>query len=148
VARTPIRIERVVRGTNNTLVIFGSNWCSLDYLATFFLVCLLDVSKSSTRQQVIDSNLEWKYTPYLRTHKYLFIIGITMYKQTSFLITGAILVAAIVTVVLYNVNVANAQANMTAGAGKLANMTAGGGNMTKANMTAGPIRSAISNATK
>ena len=49
-----------------------------------------------------------------------------MYKQTSFLITGAILVAAIVTVALYNVNVANAQANMTAG----------------------PIRSAISNATK
>ncbi|MFY9797712.1 MAG: hypothetical protein WAK17_04255 [Candidatus Nitrosopolaris sp.] len=39
---------------------------------------------------------------------------------------------------LYNVNVANAQANMTAG----------GGNMTKANMTAGPIKSAISNATK
>ena len=53
------------------------------------------------------------------------------------------------TVALYNVNVANAQANMTAGGGKLANMTAGGGNMTKANMTAGgPIRSAISNATK
>jgi hypothetical protein len=71
-----------------------------------------------------------------------------MYKQTSFLITGAILVAAIVTVALYSVNVANAQANMTAGGGKLANMTAGGGNMTKANMTAGPIRSAISNATK
>ena len=71
-----------------------------------------------------------------------------MYKQTSFLITGAILVAAIVTVALYNVNVANGQANMTAGGGKLANMTAGGGNMTKANMTAGPIRSAISNATK
>jgi hypothetical protein len=67
----------------------------------------------------------------------------------------SILVAAIVTVALYNVNVANAQANMTAGGGKLTNMTAGGGNMTagggnmtKANMTAGPIRSAISNATK
>ena len=59
-----------------------------------------------------------------------------MYKQTSFLITGAILVAAIVTVALYSVNVANAQPNMTAGGGKLANMTAG------------PIRSAISNATK
>jgi hypothetical protein len=71
-----------------------------------------------------------------------------MYKQTSFLITGAILVAAIVTVALHSVNVANAQANMTAGGGKLANMTAGGGNMTKANMTAGPIRSAISNTTK
>jgi hypothetical protein len=48
-----------------------------------------------------------------------------MYKQTSFLIMGAILVAAIVTVTLYNVNVANAQANMTAHA-----------NMTSANMTA------------
>jgi hypothetical protein len=71
-----------------------------------------------------------------------------MYKQTSFLITGAILVAAIVTVAIYNVNVANAQANMTAGGGKLANMTAGAANMTKPNMTAGPIRSAISNATK
>jgi len=69
-----------------------------------------------------------------------------MYKQTSFLIAGAILVTAIVTVALYNVNVANAQANMTAGGGKLANMTAGGGKL--ANMTAGPIRSAISNATK
>ena len=72
-----------------------------------------------------------------------------MHKQTSFLITGAILIAAVVTVALHNVNFANAQANMTAGGGKLANMTAGGGNMTKANMTAsGPIRSAISNATK
>jgi hypothetical protein len=36
-----------------------------------------------------------------------------MFKQTSFLITGVILVAAIVTVALYNVNLANAQANMT-----------------------------------
>ena len=76
-----------------------------------------------------------------------------MYKQMSFLITGAILVAAIVTVAIYNVNVANAQANMTAGGGKLANitvanMTAGGANMTKPNMTAGPIRSAIGNVTK
>ena len=71
-----------------------------------------------------------------------------MCKQTSFIITGVILVVAIVTVAIYNVNVANAQANMTAGGGKLANMTAGGANMTKPNMTAGPIRSAISNATK
>ena len=63
-----------------------------------------------------------------------------MYKQMSFLITGAILVAAIVTVAIYNVNVAHAQANMTAGGGKLDNMTAGAANMTKPNMTAGPIR--------
>ena len=61
-----------------------------------------------------------------------------MHKQTTFLITGAILVAALVTVALYNVNVANAQANMTAGGGKPANMTSAAGNMTKAaNMTAG-----------
>ena len=71
-----------------------------------------------------------------------------MYKQTSFLITGAILVAAIVTVAIYNVNIAHGQANMTAGVGKLANMTSGGGNLTKANMTTGPIGSAISNAPK
>jgi hypothetical protein len=60
--------------------------------------------------------------------------NMTMYKQTSFLIMGAILVAAIVTVTLYNVNVANAQANMTAHA----NMTATHANMTAthANMTA------------
>ena len=62
-----------------------------------------------------------------------------MHKRTSFLITGATLVAAVVTVPLYNVNAANAQSsnmtktktmtgpNMT----KTANMTAGGGNMTK-----------------
>ncbi len=31
-----------------------------------------------------------------------------MHKQASFLITGALLVAAVVTVALYNVNVANA----------------------------------------
>jgi hypothetical protein len=36
-----------------------------------------------------------------------------MYKQTSILTTGAMLVAAIVTVALYNVSIANAQANMT-----------------------------------
>jgi len=40
------------------------------------------------------------------------------------------------TVALYNVSIANTQANMTAGGGKLANMTGG------------PIRSAFSNATK
>jgi len=55
-----------------------------------------------------------------------------MYKQTSFLITAAILIAAAATVALYTANTAIAQTNMT----KSANMTAGGGNMTKsANMT-------------
>jgi hypothetical protein len=47
-----------------------------------------------------------------------------MHNKTSFLITGAILVAAVVTVALYNVNIANAQSvNMT-------NSTTGA-NMTK-----------------
>ena len=69
----------------------------------------------------------------------LFVLGLIVHKRTSFLITGATLVAAVVTVPLYNVNAANAQSsnmtktktmtgpNMT----KTANMTAGGGNMTK-----------------
>jgi hypothetical protein len=74
-----------------------------------------------------------------------------MYKKTSFLITRSIVMAAVVTVTLYTVNVANAQLadvpnmtksmNMTAGGGNMTksmNMTAGGGNMTKSmNMTAG-----------
>ena len=45
-----------------------------------------------------------------------------MDKKTLFVITGAMLVAAVVTVAICNVNVANAQST---------NMTAGGGNMTK-----------------
>jgi hypothetical protein len=63
--------------------------------------------------------------------------GIMMHKKTSFLITGAILVATVVTVALYNVNIANAQSNnmtkSTTGPNmtKTMNMTAGGGNMTK-----------------
>ncbi|MGB6673927.1 MAG: hypothetical protein WBE34_15965 [Candidatus Nitrosopolaris sp.] len=57
-----------------------------------------------------------------------------MQKQLSFVITVAILLAAVVTVTLYAVNVANAQGNATSGAG--ANMTknatsAAGANMTK-----------------
>ena len=67
-----------------------------------------------------------------------------MRKQTLFLLTGAILVAAVLTEPLYSVNIANAQSvnmtNSTTGANmtKTMNMTAGGGNMTKTmNMTAG-----------
>jgi hypothetical protein len=57
-----------------------------------------------------------------------------MHKQTSFLITAAVLIAAVATVALYTANAAIAQPTMT----KSTNMTAGGGNMTKsANMTAG-----------
>jgi hypothetical protein len=59
-----------------------------------------------------------------------------MHKQTSFLITAAILIAAVATVALYTVKAAIAQPTMT----KSTNMTAGGaaGNATKAgNMTAG-----------
>ena len=63
---------------------------------------------------------------------------------SSFLITGAILVAAVVTVIVYNVSAANAQSsNMiktktTTGPKmtKTANMTAGGGNMTKSDLAA------------
>ena len=44
-----------------------------------------------------------------------------MQKQLSFVITAAILLAAVVTVALYAVNVANAQGNATSAAG--ANMT-------------------------
>jgi hypothetical protein len=48
-------------------------------------------------------------------------------KQTTFVITATILLTAIVSVVLYNVNTTNAQGNMS---------TASGANMTKGNMTA------------
>ena len=55
-----------------------------------------------------------------------------MHTQASFLITAAILIAAVATVALYTVNVANAQsANMTK------SMTAPGGNMTKNATAAG-----------
>jgi hypothetical protein len=60
-----------------------------------------------------------------------------MHKQTSFLITAAILIAAVATVALYTVKAAIAQPTMTKGP---TNTTAGGaaGNATKAgNMTAG-----------
>jgi hypothetical protein len=66
-----------------------------------------------------------------------------MHKQISFLITAAILIAAVSTVALYTVNVANAQsANMTknataAGGNMTKNATAAGGNMTKNATAAG-----------
>jgi hypothetical protein len=50
-----------------------------------------------------------------------------MPKQTTFVITAAILLTAIVSVVLYNVKTTNAQGNMS---------SASGANMTKGNMTA------------
>jgi hypothetical protein len=57
-----------------------------------------------------------------------------MHKQKSFLITAAILIAAVATVALYTVKAAIAQPTMT----KSTNATAGGGNMTKStNTTAG-----------
>jgi hypothetical protein len=65
-----------------------------------------------------------------------------MRKQTPFLITGAILVAAVVTVTLYNADIANAQSsnmtkttNMTSpNMTKTTNMTAAGGNMTRSEL--------------
>ncbi len=65
-----------------------------------------------------------------------------MHKQTPFLITGTILVAAVVTAALYNLSAATAQiSNMTKtktmtgpNMTKTANMTAGGGNMTQSQL--------------
>jgi hypothetical protein len=50
-----------------------------------------------------------------------------MRKQTTFVITAAILLTAIVSVILYNVKTTNAQGNMS---------NASGANMTKGNMSA------------
>jgi hypothetical protein len=49
-----------------------------------------------------------------------------MHKQTSFVITAAILLTAIVSAALYTIKAANAQGNMS---------SAGAANMTKGNMT-------------
>jgi hypothetical protein len=59
-----------------------------------------------------------------------------MHKQTTFVITAAILLTAIVSVALYTVKAAYAQGNMTSagGANMTKNMTGAAGNMTK-NMT-------------
>jgi hypothetical protein len=65
-----------------------------------------------------------------------------MRKQTPYLITGAILVAAVVTVALYNMSAANAESsnmtkttNMTSpNMAKTTNMTAGVGNMTQSEL--------------
>jgi hypothetical protein len=66
-----------------------------------------------------------------------------MHKQTMFLMAAAVLLSAVVAAVLYTVETANAQGNMTAGGGNMTkggnataggnmtNATAGGGNMTK-----------------
>jgi hypothetical protein len=56
-----------------------------------------------------------------------------MHKQTTFVITAAILLTAIVSVALYTVKTANAQSNMTSagGANMTKNMTGAAGNMTK-----------------
>jgi hypothetical protein len=62
-----------------------------------------------------------------------------VYKQITFLITGAIMIAAVVTVALYSMNVANAQSTNMTGSNmsksmnmtKSVDMTAGGGNITK-----------------
>lgn len=59
-----------------------------------------------------------------------------MQKQISFVITAAILMVAFVGAVLYTVEAANAQGNMTAG-----------GNMTKGNATAGGVMGAVKNMT-
>ena len=62
-----------------------------------------------------------------------------MHKQTTFIITGAILLAAIASATIYTVKAANAQGNMT---------SAGGANMTKGNMTKGNMTGAAMGAAK
>jgi hypothetical protein len=59
-------------------------------------------------------------------HKYYLLVDTLMHKQTTFVLTAAILLTAIVSVTLYTVKAANAQSNMTTGSGA---------NMTKSNMT-------------
>ena len=58
-----------------------------------------------------------------------------MRKPISFAITAVLLLAAIVTVVLYTVNAANAQGNATSAGGTLNNMT---------NATGGTLRNTTS----
>ena len=62
-----------------------------------------------------------------------------MRKETTFVITGAILLTAIVSAALYTVKAANAQGNMS---------IAGGANMTKSNMTKGNMTGAAMGAAK
>ena len=61
-----------------------------------------------------------------KTYIYFSVLRDLMHKQTTFVITAAILLTAIVSAVLYNVKATNAQGNMP---------SAGGANMTKGNMT-------------
>jgi hypothetical protein len=49
-----------------------------------------------------------------------------MHKQMAFVLTAAILLAAVATIAIYTMNAVNAQGNAT---------SAGGANMTKSNMT-------------
>jgi hypothetical protein len=62
-----------------------------------------------------------------------------MHKQTTFIITAAILLTAIASATLYTTKAANAQGNMT---------SAGGANMTKGNMTKGNMTGAAMGAAK
>jgi hypothetical protein len=60
-----------------------------------------------------------------------------MHKQTSFVLTAAILLTAVVAAALYTVNAANAQGNATSPGGNMtaSNATSPGGNMTAGNAT-------------
>ena len=62
-----------------------------------------------------------------------------MNKPTTFVLTAAILLTAIVSVTLYTLKAANAQSNMT---------SAGGANMTKSNMTKGNMTGSAMGADK
>jgi hypothetical protein len=61
-----------------------------------------------------------------------------MQKQISFVITAAILMVAFVGAVLYTVEAANAQGNMTAGGNMTKGNATAGGNMTNATSGAKP----------
>jgi hypothetical protein len=61
-----------------------------------------------------------------------------MHKPIMFAITAVVLLAAIVTVALYTVNVANAQGNTTSAGGTLKNVTNATGGKLK-NMTSGAM---------
>jgi hypothetical protein len=62
-----------------------------------------------------------------------------MHKPTTFVLTAAVLLTAIVSVTLYTFKTANAQSNMT---------SAGGANMTKSNMTKGNMTGTAMGAAK
>ena len=73
-----------------------------------------------------------------------------MHKETSFVITAAILLSAVVAAGFYTVNSANAQGTPTSPGGNMTsgNATSPGGNMTSGNATSPGGNMTSGNATK